>query len=335
MSVSAKRIDVCVCTFRRPQLADTLRSLAALRLPEGCRMQVIVADNDDIPSARAIARELTAGLGLRLRYIHCPARNISLARNACLEASNADFIAFIDDDETATPDWIAALVEMAEKDKADVVLGPVRAIYGADAPDWMRQGDFHSTFPVFVRGEIRTGYTCNVLLRRSAESLAGRRFSLARGRTGGEDTEFFDAVWRAGGKISFAPEAWLDEPVPASRARFDWLARRRLRVGQTHGRLLAERSPALAVPVQLGLALAKAGYSFASALPTLPSAVRRNRNVLRGIMHLGVAGGLLGVREAHHYGGGQPPDRNTGNVARLAVVDGRGQGERAEGQGRT
>jgi succinoglycan biosynthesis protein ExoM len=325
MSANAvTKIDICVCTFRRPHLADTLRSLAALRLPEGFRIQVIVADNDDVPSARVIARELAAGLGLRLRYLHCPARNISLARNACLAASNADFLAFIDDDETAMPGWLAALVETAERESADVVLGPVRAIYGADAPGWMQEGDFHSTFPVLVHGEIRTGYTCNALLRPSAESIAGRRFSLDRGTTGGEDTEFFDAVWRAGGKISFAPEAWLEEPVPLSRASFEWLARRRLRVGQTHGRLLRAKSSVLAVPGQIALALAKAGYCFAAVLPAAASPVRRNRGLLRGIMHLGVVGGLLGLKEARHYGGAGSEE--AGNIARLAHLDGPGQG---------
>ncbi|TIQ40271.1 MAG: glycosyltransferase family 2 protein, partial [Mesorhizobium sp.] len=89
-------------------------------------------------------------------------------------------------------------------------LGPVRATYRQDAPDWMRKGDFHSTLPVWVRGEIRTGYTCNVLLRMTEESLRNRRFSLARGQTGGEDTEFFDHMVKAGGRIAFAPRAFVD-----------------------------------------------------------------------------------------------------------------------------
>ena len=32
--------------------------------------------------------------------------------------------------------------------------------------------------------------------------------------------------------------------------------------------------------------------------------VRRNRTVLRGLMHLGTFGGLVGLREARHYGTG-------------------------------
>ncbi|WP_163535897.1 glycosyltransferase, partial [Klebsiella pneumoniae] len=76
-----------------------------------------------------------------------------------LDASAAGFVAFIDDDETASPGWLVELLAMADATGAAAVLGPVRAHYHADAPDWMRKGDFHSTLPVWVQGEIRTGYT--------------------------------------------------------------------------------------------------------------------------------------------------------------------------------
>ncbi|MER8750030.1 glycosyltransferase family 2 protein [Mesorhizobium sp. M1050] len=308
-----RSIDVGVCTFRRPELADTLRSLDAMDMPEGFDVGIVVADNDDAPTARDLVTALSRELTVPIRYQHAPARNISIARNACLDASTADFVAFIDDDETARPAWLAELVAMAEASDAAAVLGPVRAHYRPDAPDWMRRGDFHSTLPVWVRGEIQTGYTCNVLLRMGSGSLRGRRFSLARGQTGGEDTEFFDQMHKAGGRIAFAPEAWVDEVVPRTRAAFDWLGRRRFRVGQTHGHLLGRDARGIGLVKQVGLASAKAIYCFASALPVLISPVRRNRSVLRGIMHVGVVSGLVGIREIRLYG--QPSPQEGGKRA--------------------
>jgi succinoglycan biosynthesis protein ExoM len=307
MTASKNRgIDICVCTFRRPELADTLRSIAAMDMPSGFDIRVIVADNDDAPTAEPLVTTLARELKLPVTYRHCPARNISIARNACLDASTSDFVAFLDDDETASSRWLASLVATAEASGATAVLGPVRALYGSDAPDWMRKGDFHSTLPVWVRGEIRTGYTCNVLLRMGDMSLHDRRFSLARGQTGGEDTEFFDNMVKAGGRIAFSPEAWVDEVVPRARAAFDWLGRRRFRVGQTHGHLLGRNARGVRLIGQVGLASAKAAYCFASAIVTAVSPVRRNRSVLRGIMHIGVVSGLVGVREIRQYGLSSP-----------------------------
>ena len=296
------RIDIAVCTFRRPALSETLASLSKLIVPAGVRLGVIVADNDMEPSARPRVEAAVPLLPTDIVYVHCPAGNISIARNACLDHTDADFIAFVDDDETVDPLWLDRLLAAAERSRADVVLGPVRALYGPDAPGWMRSGDFHATRPVWVNGEIRTGYTCNVLMRLAAPAIAGRRFDLALGRSGGEDTAFFSAVHAAGGRIAFADDAWVEEPVPAARARFSWLAQRRLRMGQTHGRILAERREGPGRLSAATLAAAKCAACLAGAAAFAVSPVRRNRFLLRGLLHAGAVGGIFGARSIEPYG---------------------------------
>ncbi|WP_275789058.1 glycosyltransferase family 2 protein [Pararhizobium gei] len=296
------RIDIGLCTYRRTELTETLRSLGDLSVPEGARLRIIVADNDVAPSAAARVDAVRSLVPHEIVYVHCPASNISIARNACLDAATGDFMAFIDDDEIACRDWLVRLMETADVTGADAVLGPVRAVYGPDAPDWMQRGDFHSTFPVFVGEQIITGYTCNVLLRLASPCLAGRRFKLELGRSGGEDTEFFTHMYRMGGEIAYAPAAWVQEPVPAKRAVFSWLAKRKFRFGQTHGRLIDAGSGAAGKMRQLTLAGAKSGYCGLAALAFCLFPVRRNRFVLRASLHAGVFVGLLGVREIEQYG---------------------------------
>ncbi|OHV78752.1 glycosyltransferase family 2 protein [Ensifer sp. LCM 4579] len=303
------RIDIGICTFRRPELAETLRSLAAMKQPSAALVAVIVADNDVTPSARALVEALRPGLPFAITYLHCPASNISIARNACLDNSTADFLAFIDDDETASPEWLTRLLEAARFTGADAVLGPVRAHYARSAPIWMRRGDFHSTLPVWVGGDIRTGYTCNALLKLKAPSLDGRRFKLALGRSGGEDTDFFTGMRRSGGRIAFAPEAWVHEPVPEARASVSWLAKRRFRSGQTHGRLLSEEAHGLGQLRNLALAAAKFSYCVLAAAVTFPAPVQRYRYALRGLLHAGVVSGLLGHKAIEQYGVREAPSR--------------------------
>lgn len=289
------RIDICICTFRRPFLAETLASIARLDA-DGHQVRVIVADNDALPSAEPIASDWATRLGFPLVYVHAPAANICIARNTCLDTAQGDFVAFVDDDETVSAGWLKALVDRADESGADAVLGPVRAIYRADAPAWMVRGDFHSTRPVLVNGAIRTGYTCNVLIRWAAPFRA-LRFDPRLGRTGGEDTDFFYRLTALGGRIDYAPAALVEEPVPADRANMAWLVRRRLRFGQTHGMLLG-RSPLRTLPP----VLAKIAYCCVMAGATALSPVHRRRNWLRAMLHVGVAGGILGARQAEHYG---------------------------------
>lgn len=296
------QIDIGICTFRRSELASTLHSLFLQQVPADTEVRLIIADNDDNPSASALVEEMRGQSPFKLSYVHCPKSNISLARNACLAECKADYLAFIDDDEIAGPKWLACLLETATATKADVVLGPVRAIYDRTAPVWMKKGDFHSTQPVWVNGRIRTGYTCNVLLNMSSSSIKGRRFDLALGQSGGEDTDFFTKVTDDGGRIAFAEGAILEEAVPAKRARLMWLIKRRFRSGQTHGRIIRLRNSSFGRVRETGLAALKASFCLVASVATAVSAPRSAGFLLRAALHCGAVGGIMGVREIRQYG---------------------------------
>jgi len=309
------RVDICVCTFRRPFLAETLKSIGNLN-HDGLSVRVIVADNDFVPSAAPLVELIGRRFPFPIVYLHAPEANISVARNACIDAVDADFVAFVDDDETVDANWLRELVAAA--DGGDVILGPVQAQYAAEAPGWMQEGDFHSTRPVFVGGEIRTGYTCNVLIRWTPVARS-QRFNLALGRSGGEDTEFFYRLHDLGLKFVEAPGAIVREPVPPSRASLGWLLRRRFRSGQTHGaRLLAHGE---SLPRALVLATSKVAYCLAATVTTLPWAVRWRRNLLRAALHLGALGGLGGSRQAELYGDTSPAPRQSVTASPAAPLN--------------
>lgn len=296
-------IDICVCTFRRPHLADTLRSISKLLLNPTWRVNIIVADNDDTPSAKEMTESVARETSLPVLYIHAPARNISIARNACLNKATGDLLAFVDDDEMVTPEWLEAMITTYQQTNTEVVLGRVRAEYESNCPDWMRNGDFHSTKPTWVNGQIITGYTCNVLFNRTAKSIAGLRFRADLGRTGGEDTVFFSTIYKAGGRISYAPEALVTEVVPANRANLLWLVKRRYRSGQTHALLLLEASGfgLLHRIENIAMAKGKALLCFVMALPNATHPERLRFWLLRAALHVGVISRLLGKKIIEPY----------------------------------
>lgn len=295
-------VDICVCTFRRPSLKTTLESLARQRSVQEAVIRVIVADNDEEPSAKALVLATADRVGLEVTYLHAPVKNISIARNACLDAATADWVAFIDDDEHAAPDWLSELWQSAERHGFDAVFGPVAAEYPQSSPRWMVEGDFHSTEVVYVRGQILTGYTCNVLMRRSAIERLALRFDERFGVSGGEDTDFFGRWRQMGATYGYAPEALVCEPVPPSRMSFGWLWRRRFRMGQTHGAglLRAGRAP-LKVLKAMGVASAKAAYCLGNAMLTPWQKTRCARWLLRGALHVGAVHGLTGASGLQLY----------------------------------
>ncbi|MEM9048154.1 MAG: glycosyltransferase family 2 protein [Pseudomonadota bacterium] len=291
------QIDVLICSFQRPHLVRTLASIAA-QIGHDAALHVILADNDETDCKRAEILRAAADLSLPLTYLHAPARNISIARNAGLAASDADWVAFIDDDETAPAGWLAGLLDAARQSGADAVFGPAVAIYEETAPRWMVGLDLHSNRPVLRRGRVDTGHTCNALLRWRGTPWQRLRFDLARGRSGGEDTAFFFALADLGARFGLA-DCPVFEPVDPARLSLRWLARRRFRMGQSHGSLAvsAWRRTAL-----FATALAKAAYCLGASLIARHGMARRFW-WLRGALHCGVCAGCLSMRQPTLYGG--------------------------------
>jgi succinoglycan biosynthesis protein ExoM len=294
------RIDVGVCTFRRESVVETLASLGEQQLPPNVRMRVIVADNEPEPAAKARVLGAAARHKLDLTYVHAPARNISLARNAVLDHLEGDWLAFIDDDQFAAQDWLARLAEAAEQQDVDAVLGPVTAVYPPDTPRWIAAGDFHSFRAVRVGGRILKGYSCNCLIRTDIVRRASLRFDLALGRMGGEDDDFFYQLTDFGGVIGFTDEARVYEPAPASRCTMAWLLRRAFRSGQSHGRRQLRRG-ILGRMAQMALAGGKSAVCLAGAAANAVSPVKRRRWLVRGALHAGAAARLAGFEELQMY----------------------------------
>ncbi|MEQ8936639.1 MAG: glycosyltransferase family 2 protein [Amphiplicatus sp.] len=297
---SVVQIDVLICTFRRPSIESALASIEKQRLEDGIVSRVIVADNDEAPSARARVAEAAARMKTRVTYLHAPARNISIARNACLDAADGDWVAFLDDDEVASPDWLASLYSFAVNGGYDAAFGPAVADYAETAPAWIRAFDYHSNRPVRRFGEVQTGHTCNALLRWRGGPFTAERFLLEKGQSGGEDTEFFFRLRRAGARFGICENAEVFEPVDPARLTFDWIRKRKFRAGQSYGR--HSHGAALASVGLAASSLLKIASCGAMAGLNAFSTAKQRYWALRGVFHYGVFAAQFGRKEDALYG---------------------------------
>jgi len=289
-------LSVMICTYRRPSVAATIASVLGQALPDGWTMEIVVADNDGEPTGQAAVEGAAAPDGAPVRYVHAPRQNISIARNACLNAAQGQWAAFIDDDEIAEPGWLAALIEASAE--ADVVFGRSRAVMEPGTPAWMADGAFHHN--EIAPGEpLHNGYTCNVLLNMEKVRALGLQFDKAFGLTGGEDTSFFYEFGLGGARFAYRPDAVVSEDIPIGRSSFKWLFKRRYRSGQTHWDIQvrnAESRGKLAA-----LAAAKVVFCAGSAALSGFQPRARNKALLRGALHLGVLSRAFGGQRHLEY----------------------------------
>lgn len=293
-------VTVCICTFRRTSLALTLDSVASQILPEGVDCRIIVVDNDVTPSARPLVAAFLARRQTALDYVHAPSHNISTARNAGLNACRTPWLAFVDDDETVAVNWLDRL--LASRDDAAAVFGRCEAIYADGTPKWIRLGDYHSNRITPRNGVIETGYTSNVLMDMNFVRRFALQFDTALGRTGGEDTLFFHAMHRLGGRLVYAQDAVAYEQVAETRATARWVVMRRYRAGQTYAMLQQKydskryRSLVLSSPIKIAFCAA-----IAVALALRPS--RAMWWLMRGVFHCGMLNYRLTRRLHQEYAG--------------------------------
>lgn len=295
MNVEPPRIDVCICAFaRRDGLRRCLLSLAAQ--VDAPAFRVRVADNHAQPTVAAWIAADIAALPFELQVLHAPQSNIAVARNALLQASSAEWIAFLDDDEIAEPDWLAKLY--AARNAGDVVFGPVRALYPPTAPDWLAHGDFLSKRPAPRRRGYDTGPSANVMLRRAC--VGAVRFDESLGRTGGEDTLFFATLHDRGARLAFCERAFASEPADPARSGFRALLKRSFASGHAHARVLRMRGCGRTRIALVASSKCAAGLALAAV--QIASAVGWRRQALRAALHAGAVAHALGVPPPELYG---------------------------------
>src|SRR5260370_32419772 len=138
-------ISVCIATYRRlERLAAVLDDLSRqTQLP----MEIVVVDNDADGSAAAVVEaHRRTSPPFALHYAVQPLKNIALTRNRTVEMAAGEWVAFIDDDERAPPDWLAGLEAAAKAYAAEGVLGPGGPVVPPEAAPWIRRGQFYA-FP--------------------------------------------------------------------------------------------------------------------------------------------------------------------------------------------
>lgn len=283
-------VAVIIPTLRRPDsLERALRSVFAQTGSLHRVVAIVIADNDPQGSAAALIERLRAAAPVPLTYAHAPNPGVATARNIGLSATDAPLVAFLDDDEAASPGWLAALLDAQGQTSADVVFGPIRGRVPENT-GWTTA--YLERF--FGRdGPNETGLTdaihgCGNSLMARATALPGDApFDVAMNETGGEDDRLFTALSARGGRFGWAAEAWVDEFAPPHRATLNYALTRAFAYGQSPTQMAADRHDWSGVVKWMLVGLVQTGVwgalSLASAVLRRPDRAHIYDHCARGL----------------------------------------------------
>jgi glycosyltransferase involved in cell wall biosynthesis len=200
------RVSIVIPTRNRAaEAADCVRSILS---SEGFAEVIVVDQSDDRSTELAMA----ALQEPRLRYIHSTLRGATNGRNAGIEASSGEIIAFTDDDCRVAPDWAGSIARIFSSDpEAAVVCGRVTV------PEELSKLGYAVSFEPEVRewqGRYPPpghdwGITANFAVRREVFTRVGHFDGLlgpGAPLVCGEEPDFLFRVLKAGLKVVNAHE---------------------------------------------------------------------------------------------------------------------------------
>ena len=298
-------VAVIIPTLRRPDsLERAVRSvLAQVGVVDRLR-EIIVIDNDPQASSRELTARLAAEASVPIVWRHAPRPGVATARNEGLAATTAPLIAFLDDDEAASPGWLAALLSAQKATDADAVFGPIRGRV-PEGTGWTTPylDRFFGREGPAASGLIDIPYGCgNSLLVRATALPGAAPFNLTADQSGGEDDALFAALASRGGRFGWAADAWVDEFAPPHRATLRYALTRAFAYGQGPSQTAAAARDWPKVARWMVIGAAQAGvWSLAAAGLTLIASPRRADMLDRSARGLGKLFWMKGF-EPHFYG---------------------------------
>ena len=167
-------LDIVICTFDREDLLrDCLDSLCDQEVKETVFKVWVVNNNRD-----PLSHELKDAYRKRSNFcfLDQPTPGLSIARNTGIEASDADWIAFLDDDARVSSDYVKRIIEISTDTHFDCFGGGIRSWWKYGRPRWLAE-DYGSK-PDLRKdiGEITEGYNwgSNIIFRRKSLQDVGR-----------------------------------------------------------------------------------------------------------------------------------------------------------------
>jgi GT2 family glycosyltransferase len=228
---------------------------------------------------------------VNVRYVYEGTLGLSTARNRGTAESRAPLVAFFDDDGTADPGWLDALLRVFRDDAdAGAAGGLIYVGWPAAKPEWMPD-DFQGYYGACDYGDERRSlafpeypYGANMMVRRRFLDAIGG-FNDELGAVGqnimqGDELDVFQRLFAMNIKVVYEPRAVVHHWVPAERVTRKWLLHRAYKHGFSNTRLTHVRTGATRLTWVALLLRASFNSVWAAIAAAAGATVRKNVAVI-------------------------------------------------------
>jgi len=218
---------VALCTHNHAdRLERTLSDLPRIHMPKAA-WEFLVIDNGSRDTTPELLARNAWPAGWAVRVVREEELGLSNARNRAIAEARGEYVIFIDDDETADPDWLCAFERLIEARRPDAFGGRIKVLFEDDIrPPWLTDellgflGELNRSDSSVPLTEQNTSfYGGNFGFQRALCDTVGG-FDAMLGRkgmenTGGEEVDFYRRILAAGFKVLWTPEAVIHHRIQA------------------------------------------------------------------------------------------------------------------------
>jgi GT2 family glycosyltransferase len=226
-------ISVIICAYTEARWQDIVDAVASLQKQDALPREIIIV-SDHNPSLFSLLQDELSGVVV---VENTEAQGLSGARNSGVAVAQGAFVAFLDDDATAEPDWLALLYRCLQDPDVMGVGGTVEPEWLSAPPTWF-PSEFYWVVGCTYRGlplsrvVVRNPYGgCTCYRKEVFEVSGGFRSEIGRIGTrplGCEETELCIRVKQYWPRRFFLyePQARIHHRVPASRVTWRYFRSR-------------------------------------------------------------------------------------------------------------
>lgn len=230
------KISVVICTHNRMDvLTSAIESIINQTLDHSL-YEIIVVDNASTDDTKKVCGRFTTIKNFR--YVFESESGLSVARNAGTRTALGKYVAFIDDDAVASPQWLELILKGFEtvRPVPDSVGGKIFPRWESPKPEWFPdvKGTYftildYGDVPKFLRyPDILFG--TNMTYRKSVlMDLGGFKSDVGRKKKrllSGEEADIYKKFSDRGLLVYYQPEASVHHLVPKERISKRWLCKR-------------------------------------------------------------------------------------------------------------
>jgi GT2 family glycosyltransferase len=238
---------VVICVYTEQRWGDIVAAVESVRAQDVTPVQVLVV----VDHNPALLDRVRQALPRPVRVLpNARRQGLSGARNTAVAAATGDVVVFLDDDASARPGWLRALLRPYADPTVVAVGGVAHPQFPGGRPDLLPGGSGHAdatgeldwivgctyTGQPTHQAEVRNLMGCNMSVRRALFAQVGgfaeELGRIGRNPLGCEETELCIRIRQHYGRLGhearivFEPAAQVDHRVSVDRVQWPYLCRR-------------------------------------------------------------------------------------------------------------